>query len=278
MSPLRFALFGHPVGHSVSAAMFRAAFGAEGLPHVYDLVDAPDDAALEREIERLRGGELRGANVTMPHKRAALERADEVAPSASDTGAANVLERDPRGRVVAHNTDVEALYRRLPPCTSALVLGVGGAALAAVRALRRRGARSVIVTSRSLTAEAPRDSRAARLVAAGAELAPFGAPLSPVDVVVQATSAGVRGGSPQSRELLSLVPWSQLQDGAFAIDLVYGPAPTPFVAAAKARGLSAEDGLPMLVGQAELAFALWLGRPSPPGVMRRAALRALALG
>lgn len=277
MSASAFALLGHPVGHSVSPAMFAAAFESLGLPHRYERIDVPDEAALARQLARLRAGELAGANVTMPHKRAALQLADRAHESAAETGAANVLTRA-GGGVVAHNTDVAALLARLPACGSAVVLGAGGAALAAVRALRQRGCAAIALTSRSLIGAGLRDARAGALRAAGAELIAYGESLPAAEVVVQATSAGVRGGAAQSGELLALVPWHRLDPRAFAIDLVYGPEPTPFVRAARERGLRAEDGLAMLVGQAELAFRLWLGEASPAGVMEQAARGALAAG
>jgi shikimate dehydrogenase len=286
VEPLSFALLGAPVSHSLSARMFRAAFSYLGLPHRYELVEVADRAALERELSALRSGSRAGANVTMPHKREALELADEAAPSARGTGAANVLVRIASGAVVAHNTDVGALAGRVAPRLSAgrlraaLVLGAGGGALAAVAALRSLGAGRVLVTNRSFVDGVGRDLRADSLERAGATIVPWARPdaatADELDVVVQATSCGVSGGAPQTRELLALVPWPALPRDAFAIDLVYGPFETPFVERAQLEGLAAESGLEMLVAQAEASFEAWLGRHSPAGVMRAAAEDALA--
>lgn len=281
MKSLSFALLGHPVAHSMSAVMFRAAFTAAGLAHRYDLVDVPSESDLKRAVDAVRRGDLEGANVTLPHKVSALGLADEVDESAATTGAANVLARTAGGRVVAHNTDVGALASRLPdgPRT-ALVLGAGGAALAAVRALVLRRTARVLVTSRSFLRGAPEDPRARLLRAAGADVLPWegvdGDVAATLDVVVQATSAGVRGKDAQTAALIQLVPWDAMHDGAFAIDLVYGSAKTPFVLRAIERGLRAEDGLAMLSAQAEASFQIWLGARCPAHVMRSAAEAALA--
>jgi shikimate dehydrogenase len=93
----QFILIGHPVGHSVSPQIHGAVYRAYGLPHSYSAVDCPDVAAVEQQVKRVRSGEIAGANVTVPWKRAALALADELDASARDTNAANVLVRTPEG-------------------------------------------------------------------------------------------------------------------------------------------------------------------------------------
>jgi shikimate dehydrogenase len=139
----------------------------------------------------------------------------------------------------------------------AWVLGAGGAARAAVVALKAAGVDSVAVVARD-------PESAAQLHALGAVSLPWSrAALAEVaagvGIVVQATSAGMRGADP-GEELARLVPWSRIDSGAFAYDVVYVPAETPFLRVARAAGLSAEGGLSMLVAQAALAVELWLGR------------------
>src|ERR1700679_2995243 len=104
----RFSLLGHPVRHSVSPAMCSAAFSALGLPHLYTAIDVPSVSGLARVVDDLRTGVLSGCNITIPYKRAVLDHVDVRAESAEEAGAANVLVLD-GGRVVAHNTDAEAL-------------------------------------------------------------------------------------------------------------------------------------------------------------------------
>jgi shikimate dehydrogenase len=280
---LRFVLFGHPVAHSLSPVIHQAAYAALGLPHRYELRDVPDLAALDAACAELRRGSLAGANVTIPWKREALARADRADASAAAVGAANVLVRAPNGELVAHNTDVPALAAEIgelaPAPASGLVLGSGGAALAAVAALFRLGARTVGVSARRFEAAADRSAwpLAAELTRLGARLLawPGAAPelahfAAETNVVVQATSAGMHGAAPGAG-VARVVPWSSLPPGAAAYDLVYNPADTEFLREARAHGAVARGGLGMLVGQAALAFELWLGLAPPREAMRRAA-------
>ncbi|HEV8549014.1 MAG TPA: hypothetical protein VGQ57_08300, partial [Polyangiaceae bacterium] len=215
----RFVLFGHPVAHSLSPVIHGAAYRELGLDHRYELLDLPDEAALAGAFGELRSGALRGANVTIPWKRQALALADRADPSAGDVGAANVLARDLDGAIVAHNTDVPALAAELralvPAPATGLVLGSGGAALAAVAALTRLGAREIGVSARRFVPGTPEASwpGAPDFVRLGAKLVPWAAPGSPVfadfaaqsAVIVQATSAGMHGAAPGS-EIADVLP------------------------------------------------------------------------
>jgi shikimate dehydrogenase len=289
---LRFALFGHPVAHSISPAIHGAAYRALGLEHRYELLDVADEAALARGVDAVRRGELAGVNVTIPWKRAALALADRVDPSASGVGAANVLRRDAEGAVVAHNTDVPALAREIQALVAApahaVVLGNGGAAVAAVAALSSIGAR-VSTSARRWTAGVPESewAHAAAFRGLGSEALPWpvgrpvtaGEPLARAlaqsSVIVQSTSAGMCGAEAGS-SVAGLVDWAALAPGTVAYDLVYNPPDTDFVRAARASGLVASDGLGMLVVQAALAIELWLGVLPPLLPLREAAEQALA--
>jgi shikimate dehydrogenase len=288
---LRFVLFGHPVAHSVSPAIHVAAYRELGLPHRYELVDAPDRAAFARGVAAVRSGEIAGANVTVPYKLAAFELADRRAPSAGRVGAANVLQRASDGAVVAHNTDVPALAREIekthaaPPAV--LVLGNGGAALAAVAAAELLGAREIAVSARRWQATEPSASwaRAEEFARLGATLLPWPGPLDSstaelrdycrrAKVVIQATTAGMHGAEP-GETVSRIVPWKELSADALAYDLVYNPPETEFLRMAQTHGLTTSHGLGMLVGQAALAFELWLGVLPPEAPLRAAAEGAL---
>ncbi len=301
---LRFSLLGHPVRHSVSPAMCTAAFAALGLPHVYTAVDVPGAAGLARMVDDLRSGALGGCNVTVPYKRAVLDCADVRADSVEEAGAANVLTLT-GGRVVAHNTDAEALARDSAavlgdrPRGRAAIVGGGGAGLAALVACRRLGFQLVSMTSRSWTNTETmfEASGAERARALGALTAPWPSPdaaaptgklsqalrlqwselVAHADCVIQATSAGMLGAAPGG-DVVGTVPWDNLPDHALAYDVVYNPRVTPFLAAAAARGLTAVSGLGMLVHQAALSIALWTGQTPPLDLMRAAAEAALAAG
>ncbi len=283
----RFVLIGHPVAHSVSPAIHRAAYDCLGRAGSYELADCPDEASVKRCVAQLASGELRGANVTVPWKKLAYQLADVVAPSAEHVGVANVLSRDTQGRVVAHNTDATALADELLEATAgddalqpgrpcALVIGNGGAARAAVVACRLAGFEQIGVTARAFEAATSRENwpHWQDFCALGATPLPWptgdGVPLTAYlarsRLLVQATSAGMKG-IPGGEQLVELLPWRSFSQGA-AYDLVYNPPVTPFLRRARASGLRAVGGLGMLVGQAAHAIDLWWGvRPERAPLM-----------
>jgi shikimate dehydrogenase len=200
-----------------------------------------------------------------------------------------VLARAPEGAVVAHNTDVGALAEEIARLVArparALVLGAGGAALAAVAALARLGTREIGVSARRFDAATPEAGwpLGAELRRLGAELVPWASSESSAfddfaarsTVIVQATSAGMHGAAPGA-EIADVLPWDRFGAGVAVYDLVYNPRQTELVRRARARGLNASDGLGMLIGQAALAFELWLGVAPPREPMWRAAEAELA--
>lgn len=291
-----FVLLGHPVRHSASAAMLTAAFRAAGHDHRYSPIDVGDLDELRRSVGFIRDGIYEGGNVTLPYKRAVLKYVDEVAPSAQLAGAANVLSATRSGKVIAHNTDAEALEAEIASALSersrVAILGAGGAAMAAIDACKRLSFAVVGVTTRSwvdtqtiFTAESAAQSRALGALTAVWPSLDQAAPSTKLsmamrlqwselaaqaDLVIQATSAGMMGADP-GEPVAALVPWSKMPKHAVALDLVYRPARTPFLAAAEGAGLKALSGIGMLVRQAEASYRIWLGEDPAPGVMRKAA-------
>jgi shikimate dehydrogenase len=289
-----FVLIGHPVSHSLSPAIHHAAYAELGLTgHRYLTVDCSDEVAVRAEFDALRRGEIAGANVTVPWKRLALELADDLDASAEATGAANVLAVVGEGglrRIVAHNTDVPALAEEVrqgrPGAQSATILGNGGAALAAVAACRALGIGRSVVTARAWRGKrsaawcgADEFARVGAVPVAwpddGAGGSEFHRAAVVSDVIVQSTSDGMHGAS-DGTSVRDIVPWTALDPRTFVYDVVYNPAETAFVRAARARGLKAENGLGMLVRQAALAIELWLGSTPRLEPLAGAAARALA--
>ena len=257
-------LLGHPVAHSVSPQIHNAGFAAAGVDAVYVAFDVrPEQIAAA--IDGLRALGVLGANVTVPHKRAAFQLADARTPEAQAVGAANTLWWDAQ-TLVADNTDARGLQEvlerdvRLEPGDEVLLFGAGGAARAAAVALGRLGARLAV---RARRPEAAREV-AGLAREAGATLTEGRAPR----VVVNATPLGLHGEALPD-PLMSLGP------GQVALDLVYGPVDTPFLSAARAQGAAAFDGLGMLVAQAALAWTRWTGQPAPITAMSAAARAAL---
>ena len=249
-------VLGHPVGHSRSPAIHNAAYAELGLDWRY--LKLPVSPELFGETVRaLEGSGYRGANVTIPHKLAALAAADTASPAARAVGAANTLTFE-GGRIVADNTDaaglIDALDRPLGGMR-ALVLGAGGAGRAAAWALREAGAAEVAVWNRT----------AARARALAKEIGVTHAegPLE-ADLLVNATSVGL-----DPADTLEGLP---LAEAGTVVDLVYRPdAPTPLQAWAERAGAAFVDGLEVLVRQGARSFELWTGREAPLETMRRAA-------
>ncbi|HEY4106977.1 MAG TPA: shikimate dehydrogenase [Polyangiaceae bacterium] len=288
----RFVLIGHPVAHSLSPAIHQAAYDALGLPHRYELVDCPDEAAVENVVAELRAGKIAGANVTIPWKRLALKLADRVAPGAQRVAVANVLARGEGGAIVAHNTDVPALVEEFQRLSSsvrrAVVIGNGGAAPAVVSALQDAGADRIALTARRFDPVIAESDwpHAAQFAAQGALLLAwpesdaaaarrFRETLARVDVIVQCTSAGMHGAD-DGEKLARIVPWEHVPRSALAYDLIYNPGATPFLAHARNAGLEAENGLGMLIAQAGLALKLWLNLTPPRAALENAARGELA--
>jgi shikimate dehydrogenase len=251
-------VLGFPVAHSRSPAMMNAAFTELGMDWRY--VHLPISSPLFAETVRaLPGSGYRGANVTIPHKLAAHEVADELSAAARAIGAVNTLVFTPDGRILGDNTDAGGFVDALgidPAGRRALVLGAGGAGHAVVWALREAGAEVAVWNRNSARAADLASELGVRAVKAG----------EPTDILVNATSVGLHGEDPTKE--LPLAP------AEVVVDLVYGSAPTPLCRWAQARGARVVGGLEMLVRQGARSFELWTSRPAPLAAMR-AALRSV---
>ena len=265
----RLGVLGWTVAHSRSPAMNNAALKALGMDDWrYQALPVPEELFAET-VCALGAGGFVGANVTIPHKQAALALADQASETARAIGAANTLTFASDGTIAAENTDAPGLIAALeqlaglPDRPSALVLGAGGSARAAVWALRESGAREVSVWNR--TPE--------RAVALAAELgARAVSKPGRAELLVNCTSVGLErsASEPEGLNLLGLT-FDQVGEYSHVVDLVYRSEPTPLLAAARAHGARTVDGLEVLVAQGALSFELWTGRKAPHDVMRRAA-------
>jgi shikimate dehydrogenase len=262
----RLGVLGWPVAHSRSPAMHNAALSSLGMSGWrYQRLPVPAHL-FEETVRALGGAGFHGANVTIPHKRAALELATTATATATAIGAANTLTFAPGGDIAAENTDAPGLIAALDrPLAGvrALVLGAGGSARAAVWALREAGAGEVAVWNR--TGERAR-ALAAELGVHHAER------VEPADVLVNCTAVGLNA-APSEREALASLDLDEARLGEYACvaDLAYRSGPTELIAVAARNGSQAVDGLDVLVAQGALSFESWTGRPAPLEVMRDAA-------
>ncbi|MFL5816864.1 MAG: shikimate dehydrogenase [Conexibacter sp.] len=256
-------VLGWPVRHSRSPAMHEAGYAALGLSDWrYQLLPVPPEL-FDETVRALPGTGFVGANVTIPHKEAALALADEATDSARAIGAANTLTFLPGGRIHADNTDAPGLIDALPsdPAgTTAVVLGAGGSARAVVWALLQAGA-DVQVWNRTR-------ERAERLCAEIGGRVVDAAP-EQGDLLVNTTSVGLRSGEDPFKELPLTA--DALRGYPCLVDLVYGSGPTGLTSAALTAGATVVDGLEVLVRQGARSFERWTGRAAPLDVLRAAA-------
>lgn len=265
---LRAGLVGHPVAHSLSPALHRAAGLSCGVAVEYALFDVMP-GEVERRFAELRAAGLAGVNITAPHKGAAARWADALTPAARAVGACNTLVFG--ARVLGDNTDVEGFARALGPLPGprAVVLGAGGAARAVVWALLGAGIERVVVLNRTVArAEALRsaldDPRIHLAPAAEAARRLTSADLL-VDCLPLAAAAP-----------LETLPFDRLAPTARIMTLRYGPAADALRRAVGDRR-PFDDGLAMLAWQGIAAFTRWTGRiPAPEAVLE--ALRVAAAG
>jgi shikimate dehydrogenase len=256
----RLGVVGWPVAHSRSPVMQNAALRAAGLEGWrYQHLPVPPELFAET-VRALHGAGFVGANVTIPHKEAALALADEATPAARAIGAANMLYLSD-GAIAVDNTDapglIAALGDRRPG--TALLLGAGGTGRAAAYALSRAGA-AVKVWNRT--------ADRARVLAADLDVEAVDAPGS-ADVLVNCTSVGLADPLTTFKDL----PLSADSLGQYAcvVDFVYRAGGTPLVQEAQRRGSQTIDGLEILVQQGAVSFEGWTGRAAPLDVMRQAA-------
>ena len=256
-------VLGWPVRHSRSPAMHEAGYAALGLDDWrYQLLPVPPEL-FDETVRGLPGAGFVGANVTIPHKEAALALADEATGSARAIGAANTLTFLPGGRIHADNTDAPGLIDALPfdPAgATAVVLGAGGSARAIVWALVQAGA-DVLVWNRTR-------ERAERLCA---EIGGRVVERPPVraDLLVNTTSVGLQWSEDPFKALP--LDADALHGYPCLVDLVYGSRPTALTSAAHDAGATVVDGLEILVRQGARSFERWTGRPAPLDVLRAAA-------
>jgi shikimate dehydrogenase len=266
---------GSPITHSLSPLIHNAWVAAAGIDAVY-VAFAPPVDGFARFAQGLRGGVMRGINVTAPFKQEALTLADRTSERACRAGAANLLIFEPDGTIAADNTDGEGLLAAFahqapgfdPAIGPVVILGAGGAARAAATAFLSAGSPSIRIVNRS----------AARALALASELGEgvrvfamedAGQAVAGAVAIINATPAGqgAGGGLP--------TPLTNASAAMVVMDMVYRPVETILLSQARARGLRTVDGLAMLIGQAAPSFTMLFGHSPPALDIRGIALAAL---
>lgn len=283
------AVYGHPIKHSASPAMQNAGIAALGLNWRYVAFDVHPDN-LREAIAGAKAMRFIGLNLTVPHKLLALQMVDVIDDSAKPWGAINTIRFEGRSgpdwlplarlapdieteiRSVGFNTDADAIIRSINEdlglkLTGArvLLLGAGGAGRAAAMRLAREGA---ILKLQNRTRSKAEEIRAA--ITSGANSVEVverellkTKPIE-VDLILNATSLGLKPTDPLPIEE------GQLRNAKAVYDMIYQPAETPLLKAAKAAGCKTANGLGMLLYQGAKALEIWSGKPAPIDAMRKA--------
>lgn len=263
--PKLYAVLGHPIGHSLSPAMHNRAFGFSNYNGMFFAVDTQDVGKTLRALKDLDFG---GAAVTMPHKETIIEHLDELVGVARDIGAVNTVVYT-NGKLLGYNTDSEGAiaglkYRTELEGKTALLIGAGGAARALAFGLKAEKV-NLIITNRS------REKGELLAEQAGARFLPLDDVLSMTyDIVINATSVGMYPNVDESP-----VPDEIFRENMVAMDIVYNPLRTKFMAKAIANGCVPLDGVTMFVHQGGKQFELWTGLPAPLPMMRQTVLSLL---
>lgn len=270
-------IVGAPVRHSLSPVLHNAWLDAAGIDGVYVPFSPPLDG-FGRLIEGLRGGAVRGVNVTLPFKEEGLRAADRLTERAAAAGAANLLTFEADGTIIGDNTDglgMQAAFSAQAPDfrpegVVVAILGAGGAARGAAATFVLAGAAEVRLVNRTL------DRAEAIAKALGPKVRAFAwadmdAALLGAAVLVNATSLGLENGQPLDISL------DALPAGAPVMDMVYRPLETPLLWTARQQGRPAVDGLEMLIGQAVPSYRAFFGAEPPELDVRKLAIEALNL-
>tara|TARA_Y100000590_G_scaffold415614_1_gene513560 strand:+ start:1001 stop:1837 length:837 start_codon:yes stop_codon:yes gene_type:complete len=275
----KYAILGHPIGHSLSPHLQQAAFDEMQLDCSYQAIDTSPQL-LPELLTEMRQGKWSGFNVTLPFKRRVLPLLDVLTPSAQSAGAVNTIYKK-NNRLVGANTDILAIEdilnsQQLDPSNHCLLIGAGGAARAALVVLINRG-HPVTVLNRTasnalfMTSETNCNDRT--------DVATFAHQNIPAlakssQLLVNATTIGMYGGPEPNR---SPLPQEAFNSEHLVFDMVYSPEVTPMLHYALKAGSRTIGGQNMLVGQGAYSFKLWTGLEAPKLTMERAVREAIGL-
>ncbi len=273
-TPDRYAVLGHPVGHSLSPRMHAANFEALGMAASYEAFDVMEEALASR-LDEFHAAGYAGLNLTIPLKARALEQVHEASLRAQRLGGVNTIKMLPGGRMYGDNTDgfgfLTALAEKGLTTFSGLrvmILGCGGTGRALALTCAQAGASALLLANRTFSraesvALAVRDAFPAVTVQSlDADRSAWALASRECDLIVHTTSQGLRVGES------SLLPASAFRPGQWLFDAVYTARHTPVMMAALERGARTVNGLGMLLHQGAESFRIWTGREPDIEAMR----------
>lgn len=271
-------LLGHPIKHSISPQLHNSAFKHLGLNMVYLSFDV-EPRYLSRAVRGLRSLGVVGFNVTTPHKVSIVKFLDVLDTTSREAGAVNTVVLE-NSRLKGYNTDVEGIRMSLLDSESnlegrALVIGAGGAARAAIVALKLLGVREIIIANRRVwkAAALARKFKKDGLKIKSISLMEIKRYSKASSIIINATPVGMR---PHQDE--TLLHSGDISSDSTVLDLVYNPLKTTLLKEAEKAGAKTINGLKPLIEQAAKAFQIWTRLEPPRGLLWRAAEEALKVG
>ena len=268
------AVFGHPVAENPTCVMQEAAFNALGLNWKYLTIEVlPED--LEDALKGMKAFNMKGVNLTIPHKVEVLKYLDEIAPDARLIGAVNTI-RNENGKLIGENTDGKGFLVSLrkdagvePSGKTAVVLGAGGAARAITVELALAGVSHITLINRTLKRGQDLVKHLKQNTAVEAEFLPWTSGIAipeKTDILVNATSIGLYPDIDAKPD----IHYESIHGKMIVCDVIPNPPRTPFLNEAEKRGARTLDGLGMLVYQGAIGFRMWTGKEAPTDVMKKA--------
>jgi shikimate dehydrogenase len=274
-------VFGSPVAENPTVVVFEAAFQKLGLPWKYLTIEVKGED-LADAVRGLGAMNMRGINLTIPHKVAVLKHLDEVAPDAKLMGAVNTVRRV-GGKLIGENTDGKGFMRSLtrdagvdPKGKRVILLGAGGAARAIGVELALAGAERIVIVNRTERRGKELAALIGKKTPAKASFAAWDRSFDPggdVDIIVNATSIGLYPDTDSKPDIV----YAGIRKGMVVCDVIPNPPQTPFLREARMRGAKTLDGLGMLVYQGAIAFKMWTGQDAPLQIMKEALRKAFKM-
>lgn len=273
-------VFGCPVEENPTGVMEEAAFAAKGLDYRY-LTIRVEKGHLRAAMDGVRAMNMRGVNLTIPHKVEVLDYLDELSPAARIIGAVNTVVND-GGRLYGENTDGKGFIQALTDAgvmvkgQNVVILGAGGAARAISVECALAGAKKLIIVNRNRARGEELAALLNRETPAQAEYLPWDGPCRApkgTNILVNATSVGLYPNVNDKPD----VDYDTVTGGMVVTDVVFNDPRTKFLGEAEKRGARTINGLGMLVNQGALNFTLWTGAEAPVAVMTETLRREFGL-
>lgn len=263
-----YGILAHPAYHSLSPVMHNAGFKALNIDAEYRFFDIPPED-LEAFISKVRDENIKGLSVSKPHKEAIISLLDVVEDVAKTIGAVNtVINKD--GKLNGTNVDWTGVQNAIEEVTeidgkNVTILGAGGAARAAIYALKKNNAKEICILNRTVEHA---EELAKEFECNFGPLGDF-SKCNP-DIVIQATSAGMN-----KPEGVEIIPKKLLKPNMIVMEMIYSPLMTKILKDAKEVGAKIITGDKMLLHQGFAAFELWTDQKAPREVMEKAVLEHL---